>query len=312
MRRRDHSCIDKRFRNFQLLSDFAKLRRECHLAGRELVAVFVARNLVAYENHHARYVTQAAARQHGDERNVRLGVRFSRNKASQSFDEYFLHVTLAGLLLFTEPEEGIGVRSYVVVRFFQFESCGFNGLFEFFVAVHFAVAVGDAGEVERCRLERVGCGFEALLVPKRFEYIDVCFRSRGLVNLCQNFCDLPERKTVQELTHPDGVCSLWEFCRIVQNVAGNGVDAVGEACIGGVLFGDCGLPRKVDDGYLHVLVVLAAGDGPLGRVSANVEKLRVFQFCKLFEHNRECFGKRQVGVKVVKAEPAFFLLLREL
>ena len=93
-----------------------------------------------------------------------------------------------------------------------------ESLFEFFVAVHFAVAVGDAGEVERCRLERVGCGFETLLVPKRFEYIDVCFWSRGLVNLCQDFSDLLERKTVQELAHPDGVCSLWEFCRIVQNV----------------------------------------------------------------------------------------------
>ena len=56
------------------------------------------------------------------------------------------------ILFLAEPEEGIGVRPYVVVRFFQFESRNFDGLLEFCVAVHFAVAVCDAGEVKRCGL----------------------------------------------------------------------------------------------------------------------------------------------------------------
>ena len=67
MRGRDHARVDKRLRNFQLLADFSELRCKCHLAGRELVAIFVARNLIAHENYHARNVAEAAARQHGNE-----------------------------------------------------------------------------------------------------------------------------------------------------------------------------------------------------------------------------------------------------
>ena len=81
MRGRDHVCVEKRLRNFQLLADFPELRCKCHLAGREFVAFVVARNLIAYENYHARNVAQTAARQHGDERYVRLGARFCWHKA---------------------------------------------------------------------------------------------------------------------------------------------------------------------------------------------------------------------------------------
>ena len=166
-----------------------------------------------------------------------------------------------------------------MVRFLELETCNFDGFFKLFVAVHFAVAVGDAGKVKRCGLERVCGGFKTLLVPKRFENVDVCFWSSGLVDLCQDFCDLLEREAVQELAHPDGVCTLRKFGRVVENIAGDSVNTVFKACLCGILFGDCGLPRKVDDGNLYVSIVFAAGDGPFCGVSANIKKSWQLQFC---------------------------------
>ena len=83
---RDCSRINQRLRNFQLLADFAELRGKCSFARNKLVAVGIMGNLIAYENDHAGYVTQAATRKHRNKRNVWFRLCFCRNKACESFD----------------------------------------------------------------------------------------------------------------------------------------------------------------------------------------------------------------------------------
>ena len=151
-----------------------------------------------------------------------------------------------------------------------------------------------------------------MLVPKRFENIDVRFRRGGAMDFREDFRDLLERKTVQELAHPDGVRALREMGRVIEDVAWDGVYTVGKAGGCGILFGNGRLPRQVDDGNLDVCIELAAGYCPLGRVSADVEEAWGFHAGELFKNNGERFGEGKVGVKMVEAKPAFLLLLGEL
>ena len=111
------------------------------------------------------------------------------------------------------------------------------------------------------------------------------------MDFCENFRDLLQRKTVQELAHPYGIRPFGELGCIVENVAWNGIDAVVEPCCCGILFGDGGLPWQVDDGNLNVCIVFAAGDSPFGCVSANIEEPWRLYVGELFKYDWECFGE---------------------
>ncbi len=194
------------------------------------------------------------------------------------------------------------------MRFLEFKARDFDSVPKFLETVHFTVAVCNASEVERCCLQGVGSGFKALLVPERLQYINVCVGACGLVDLCKNLRDFLKGEAVQELAHPNGVCAFREFRGFVKYVAGECADTIGKACGCCILFCNCCLARQVDDRNLHVLVVLAAGDSPLGCVSANVKEVGTW----VAKDDRQCFRERKVGVEVVEAEPALLLLVCQL
>ena len=159
------------------------------------------------------------------------------------------------------------------MNFPQFQSAFLDGGFQFVIAIHLAVAICDACKVERCRLQGICRCFETLPVSNRLEYIDVRIGVYRTKNFFRDFGNLGKREAIQELAHPNAIGSARKLGLLVENIAGNRADAAFKTRILCVFPGDCGLPRKIDDGNVNVRIVLAAGDGPFRRVAADVEKL---------------------------------------
>ena len=141
-------------------------------------------------------------------------------------------------LFHPEAEQRVAVGAHVMVGFLELEPGNLDGMLQFFETVHLGVAVRDAGKVERGRLQGVCGGFEALLVPERFQHVHVGLGRCGGPDLGENARDFFEREAVEELAHPHGVGTFGESGRLVEYVAGNGVDAAFESGGLRILLGD--------------------------------------------------------------------------
>ena len=83
--------------------------------------------------------------------------------------------------------------------------------------IDLAVAVGDAGEVERGLLQAERSRFEALPIPEQLQYPQASVRWHGGANLAQDRDDLLFGEAIQQLAHPDQFIALRQgVCRVQQ------------------------------------------------------------------------------------------------